>query len=445
MTEVAGTRKDKLKYLKISDITCEDRAREDLGTEEQWEEFKKSISEKGVLQPITVSSDLKLLAGGRRFTACSELGILTIPAIVRAVEDTIDEKEIELIENIHRKDFTWQERARLTAEIDVLYRRKYPDWNLRKTAEVSDRSLAQSSRDIQLATAMQVIPEIREAKTADEALKMVKKLEERAITAELARRQQDRVEATSGTAKGLDKAIVDTVKMAGGNYIIGSCFDGLAKLKTNSSINIIECDPPYGIDLQDQKGDDALVGNSVGYKEVSRDHYPEFLATLTKELYRVAGKDCWLIFWFGPTWQAEVLRSLREAGWLVDEIPAIWTKPQGQTLQPELYYARCYEPFYLARKGKPVMAERGHSNVFSFNGSKDKYHPTQRPVDLIEEIFNTLHVGTGTVLVPFLGSGATLRACYNLGLSGFGWDLDGKYKDKFLLAVEEDVRRLFKE
>ena len=33
MTEVAGTRKDKLKYLKISDITCEDRAREDLGTE----------------------------------------------------------------------------------------------------------------------------------------------------------------------------------------------------------------------------------------------------------------------------------------------------------------------------------------------------------------------------------------------------------------------------
>jgi site-specific DNA-methyltransferase (adenine-specific) len=274
---------------------------------------------------------------------------------------------------------------------------------------------------------------------------MVKKLEERAITAELARRQQDRVEATSGTAKGLDKAIVDTVKMAGGNYIIGSCFDGLAKLKTNSSINIIECDPPYGIDLQDQKGDDALVGNSVGYKEVSRDHYPEFLATLTKELYRVAGKDCWLIFWFGPTWQAEVLKSLREAGWLVDEIPAIWTKPQGQTLQPELYYARCYEPFYLARKGKPVMAERGHSNVFSFNGSKDKYHPTQRPVDLIEEIFNTLHVGTGTVLVPFLGSGATLRACYNLGLSGFGWDLDGKYKDKFLLAVEEDVRRLFKE
>ena len=174
MTEVAGTRKDKLKYLKISDITCEDRAREDLGTEEQWEEFKKSISEKGVLQPITVSSDLKLLAGGRRLTACSELGILTIPAIVRAVEDTIDEKEIELIENIHRKDFTWQERARLTAEIDVLYRRKYPDWNLRKTAEVSDRSLAQSSRDIQLATAMQVIPEILEAKTADEALKMVK-------------------------------------------------------------------------------------------------------------------------------------------------------------------------------------------------------------------------------------------------------------------------------
>jgi DNA modification methylase len=112
-------------------------------------------------------------------------------------------------------------------------------------------------------------------------------------------------------------------------------------------------------------------------------------------------------------------------------------------MQPELYYARCYEPFYLCRKGKPVMAERGRSNVFSFAGASTKYHPTQRPVPLIEEIFSTLSAGMDTVFVPFLGSGATLRACYNRGLKGFGFDLDGKYRDKFMLAVEEDTRKLF--
>ena len=129
----------------------------------------------------------------------------------------------------------------------------------------------------------------------------------------------------------------------------------------------------------------------------------------------------------------------------MDEIPAIWVKPNGQTLQPELYYARCYEPFFVCRKGKPIMAERGRSNVFAYSGASNKYHPTQRPVELIEEILSTLSAGMDTVFIPFLGSGATLRACYNRGLKGFGFDLDGKYKDKFMLAVEEDTRKLFVE
>src|SRR5262245_2522923 len=115
MTKVVeGERKDKLKHIKIEDILFENRAREDYG---DLEELKASITENGVIQPISVrSSDLRLLAGGRRYTACSELGFTTIPAIVLDV-DEIGAKEVELIENIHRKDFTWAERANLTAEI----------------------------------------------------------------------------------------------------------------------------------------------------------------------------------------------------------------------------------------------------------------------------------------------------------------------------------------
>ena len=90
------------------------------------------------------------------------------------------------------------------------------------------------------------------------------------------------------------------------------------------------------------------------------------------------------------------------------------------------------------------MVERGRSNVFSFAGvaGQKKYHPTERPVGLIEEILSTLTAGLSIVFVPFLGSGATLRACYNLGLKAFGSDLNGEYKSKFMLAVEEDARKL---
>ena len=446
-TLVDGERKDKMKYLKLSEITVEDRSREDYG---DIEELMESIKEKGVVQPITVAlkSDgtHKLMAGGRRYESSLRLGIPTIPCIIREGEDEVTELEIELIENIHRKDFTWVERANLTDKIDQLYRRKDSNWSGRKTAALVDRSTSNVNRDLQLARAMTVVPELAECKTADDALKMVKKLEEKAVVDLLRQRQVERIEAPQEhAANGLDKGIASALRSADAAYIITDCFKGMEGLKTNGNIQIIECDPPYGVDLNEQKaGKDSVSSTVTGYKEVKREEYPEFLDRLTSDLFRVAGKDCWLVFWYGQSWHQAVLDSLRRAGWSVDEIPAVWIKPNGQTLQPELYYARCWEPFFLCRKGKPIMAERGRSNVFQYSGAANKYHPTQRPTELIEEIFRTLSVGGEHVFVPFLGSGATLRAAFNMGLKAFGFDLDGKYKDKFMLAVEEDTRNLFK-
>lgn len=447
MSKIEGERKDKMKYLKLAEISVTDRAREDYG---DMDELMESIKEKGVIQPVTVAisedGSFKLLAGGRRYESSLRLGIPTIPAIIRAGEDNISSLEIELIENIHRKDFTWVERAKLTEQIDTLYKQKDSNWSGRKTAALVDRSTSNVNRDLQLAKAIAVVPEIAECKTADDALKMVKKLEERAIVETLRQRQVERIEAPiEHQANGLDKGIASALKVAEQSYVIGSCFDGMAKMKTNGRIQIIECDPPYGIELNEQKaGRDSVTSTVTGYKEVERSEYAEFLKKLANELYRIAAKDCWLVFWYGQTHHQLVLETLREAGWAVDEIPAIWVKSNGQTLQPELYYARCWEPFFLCRKGKPVMAERGRSNVFQFSGVGNKYHPTQRPIELIQAIFSTLSVGGETVYVPFLGSGATLRTAFNMGLTAFGHDLDDRYKDKFMLAVEEDTRALFK-
>lgn len=446
---VEGQRKDKLKHVRIEDIIVEDRYRENLG---DIAELAESIKAKGVIQPVTLDSNMKLQAGGRRYEASRLAGLLTIPAIIREFEDEIDSLEIELIENIHRKDFDWSEQCKLVKKINDLYMEKTKgNWSGRKTADLLDRGIGTISRNLQLANAMEVLPELAEQKTADDALKMLKKLEENVLVDELRARQQQRMggedHADNQVVGGqLDRGLKTMLKMADSNYMIGDVFRGLAGLKTGGNIQIIECDPPYGIDLNEQKGSkDSVTSNVHTYEEVDRDSYPAFLSKLTSELFRVAGKDCWLVFWYGPTWHSQVLEALRSAGWHVDEIPAIWTKTQGQTLQPEVYLARGYEPFFLCRKGKPVMVERGRLNVFHFPGvaGKSKYHPTQRPTDLIKEVFNTLGAGRQHVLVPFLGSGATLLACYELGFQGFGFDKNGEYKNKFMLAVEEQTRKLF--
>lgn len=425
-----------VKFIKIADINEGQRFRKDMG---DMTSLVESIKEKGIIQPITLGDDkgtLKLMAGKRRLTAAREAGLTTIPALVRPYQDEVDLREIELIENIAREDFTWAERCALVAEIDRLYHSKHLDWSGRKTAQLLNRGTSSVGRDLKLASAITRIPELAEVKTADDALKVVAQMEEKEIVTELRSRQQ---------SPGMDKGISAMLDMADGNYCIGDTFKGLAELRSDGVIHIIECDPPYGIDLTEvRRGAKEVTSTVQSYNEVDSLRYEGFLSDLCRELYRVAAPNAWLIFWFGPTWHTEVRSNLRKAGWLVDDIPCIWAKSAGQTNAPEFYLARCYEPFFLCRKGKPVLVKRGRSNIFSFPGETGpgKYHPTQRPLALMEELLRTLGVDLQTVLVPFLGSGVTLRAAYNSGMRAFGWDLNGEYKDKFMLAIEEDARGL---
>lgn len=455
-TQEMFIRKDKLKIIKLSDITVGERFRTDLGN---IDELADAIREKGVIQPITVDNHYNLLAGGRRFAASTLAGLTEIPAIVRDSEDSLDAREIELMENAQRKDFTWQEEAAITAEIDRLYIAKHAktrDWSGRKTADLLDQSYSRTARNIKLAKAIEAFPELKECKTADDALKTIKGMEEQAIVEELRSRQTARVAepdthtAPKSDAERVARGIKAMLKVADSNYIIGDTFSGMKHMKSNGPIHFIECDPPYGVDLQKTKSklnaSPVTQSQQEDYNEVPSSEYQDFLTKLCCETYRVAGKDCWMVFWFGQSWQHEVLTSLRDAGWKVDEIPGIWVKNTGQTLQPELYLARCWEPFYICRKGNPVLSQRGMLNAFIFpgcptSGDDKKYHPTQRPLQLINKILFTFLPPGSNVFVPFLGSGATLRSCYYMGYTAHGYDNNGAYKDKFMLAVEEDARK----
>ena len=81
--------KYKMKVVKLADIKVGERYREDLGN---IEELAGSIRETGLIQPLSVSTDMVLLAGGRRYAACSALGLLEVPVLIRESADQIDAK-----------------------------------------------------------------------------------------------------------------------------------------------------------------------------------------------------------------------------------------------------------------------------------------------------------------------------------------------------------------
>lgn len=438
-----------MKVVKLADIKLGERFREDLGN---IQELAEGIREKGLIQPLSVNSDMLLLAGGRRHAACTALGLDEVPVLIREGNDEVDAREIELMENIHRKEMNWQEQAKLTAKIHQLYMEKDVNWSQRKTAQLIEQNPMNVTRALRLASALEANPAIAECKTADDAQKVIKKVEETALVAELAKRQQVLVKGVdTGAVTGrMEVALARMWKVADANYIIGDVFSELRNLKNDGVVDFIECDPPYGVDLgtltdRPDKGAD-LRGRDNDYHEIADATYPEFLDKLTTELYRVAGKNSTMVFWFAFRWYPEVIDSLTKAGWKPDLIPALWVKDNGRTPRPDLLLARSYEPFIVCRKGQATIVKQGTLNTFIAQPESKKYHPAQRPVRLMEDILNTfLDEGRGTVMVPFLGSGATLRACYNLGHRAFGYDTNNEYKDKFLLAVEEDAKKLLQQ
>ena len=62
-----------------------------------------------------------------------------------------------------------------------------------------------------------------------------------------------------------------------------------------------------------------------------------------------------------------------------------------------------------------------------FKSDKDKLHPTQKPVDLLEYLIRTYTVEGMVVLDSCMGSGSTGVACKNLNRSFIGIELDEGY------------------
>src|SRR6266403_3138082 len=282
-----GIPQGRVSIISISEIKCDNRYRKALG---DLDALAQSIREKGVIQPITVDTNFRLLAGERRLTAAGIAGLTQIPVLIRDESGEIDAREVELLENIARKDFEWAEKARLIRDIDQLYKSKEREGSGRKTAELLDKSVANVSRAIQLANACDAIPELAAMATADDALKTLKNLEEDVIVSELRARQSDPDNTYYSTG------VRNAIRVAEKSYVIGDTFQGLAELPSNGRVGLIECDPPYGINLNEVKSSKDTVGNLVhSYNEVPAESYREFLTRLARELFRVASFNCWLV------------------------------------------------------------------------------------------------------------------------------------------------------
>ena len=106
--------RENLRYIPVGSIVPNPRQPRSDWDSSNLEQLARSISEKGLLEPIIVRprwGKFEIVAGERRWRACKIIGWEEIPAIVRPLDDH-ESLEAALIENLQRSDLSPVDEAR---------------------------------------------------------------------------------------------------------------------------------------------------------------------------------------------------------------------------------------------------------------------------------------------------------------------------------------------
>lgn len=217
------------------------------------------------------------------------------------------------------------------------------------------------------------------------------------------------------------------------------CVNGISNLINDGvSIDLVVADPPYVISRQsnfhtmkDRKN--ARTGTSFGSWDEEFDN-----TAWIKKSYEVLKDGGSLIVFNDFKKVSDIIAIASKAGFEFKDV-IIWEKTNPMPRNRERRYVPSLELmiwFVKKNKAKWVFnrqADSYQSPVMRYasesGGAFKRYHPTQKPVKLIEEIMR-VHSNVGDlVLDPFMGSGTTAISALNTGRNYIGFELDEKYFD----------------
>ena len=105
----------------------------------------------------------------------------------------------------------------------------------------------------------------------------------------------------------------------------------------------------------------------------------------------------------------------------------IWVKNNWSAGDLSGDFGNQYECLAFMPKDEFKLKSKRYSNVWFFDREIPKYHPTQKPVSIINRIIESSTDKNNIILDPFLGSGTTARACKDLGRKCIGIEISEEY------------------
>lgn len=407
------------------------RARTDFG---DIISLADSIKRHGLFHPIVVDTDTTpseydyiLVAGERRLRAVIFNGQKEIETTLFNNMTAFERKEVELEENVVRKDLLWHERCETLRQLDELKRQRYGSatrahdskgWGLEDTANVAGMSKQAVGQDVKLARDLIEHPEL---------VKKVSHLPKHAARKIV----KQEIEAVMLRHQIANKELIITADLR-----LGRAEELIDELE-NESVHLLLTDPPFGsskiVSVSKSKGaggkmplyntTETNVANDVAMMKV----YKKLIPAVYKKL--VPGAHIYVFF--GHSWYTDLIRMLRDVGFIVDDSPIIWHKERVSIEAKDMHYMQSYEAILFGHK-PPVkrILSKPVANVIPIPSiaPQIRVHPLMKPFDLLKIFIENSSNAGEIVLDPFAGSGATLIAARKLERSSIGFELDeGNY------------------
>ena len=456
------------KSINPNEIIIKKRFRKTIG---DIKSLKESIAKDGLINPILVTKNNILIAGERRLTAVKELGLNSIDVRISPDINPDHLLILEMMENTARKDFTWEEELLLKNTLHEYWTNEAKEnnisWGYRESAKKLNVSLGGFSTDLVLARALKSFPELKECETKNQAKIMYKKMGNQAEAIQsfnnMPEEEQNKLskmlkgdftptknkkdikniltaihteedlpdynEITSSFKNEQESKQKKKNNKAEAIYSIESYVTFIDKFK-DSSISMVELDPPYAIDFNTNYCKLSKV-KSKATDWTTKELY-DFYALMLPKIYNKLLTNAWVLCWVGKEHWIETNKFAEKAGFKTQPF-GVWVKPGGSSNTPSTNMISNYEVFLLFRKGHATFNTSSvlATHHFDPSASSQRIHQWEKPVELYRYFINILGIPNGIFLSLFAGSGNSLIAAYKEKMIPMGCDKSQKYIYEF--------------
>lgn len=405
-------------------------------------ELAQSIKKHGLFHAIQINplTGNTLVSGERRLRAIKEhlvpfnIGVTYngeklpaghVPVVLASSSDPLALEEIELAENLDRRDLTWQEMAKTTARLHALRTAQKQALHpapegLSVPAPEAIQTIADTAREVrgsdvgayQEDTRREIIlaqhldkPEVAGAASLRDAFKALKKIED------------------AERNRALAVAVGSTYKSDIHEVFHGNCLELMRRPEFQGVFDVILTDPPYGMGA-DEFGDGA--GRLAGIDHDYKDSYESWQRLMFESeydklyglkkwctlSYLVAKPEAHAYVWCDIDRFHELKEGMQAAGWYVFRTPFTnYKQTSGRVPLPDMGPRRQSEWCLYAIKGKKRVNMIA-SDVIVTASDEQMSHGAQKPVALYEDLLRRSVRPGDVVLDAFAGTGTIIPAAH---------------------------------